>query len=55
VDLGTSTTPTLVISSIQERGESRSYAKGVAGGAIDAMLTPEEQQAFEAAKTGEGI
>jgi hypothetical protein len=44
----------LVFSSIHARGESRTYAKGVVGGASDATLTPEEQQALAAARTGEG-
>ncbi|MFQ6170840.1 DUF4446 family protein [Oryzobacter sp. R7] len=43
----------LVISSIHARGESRTYAKGVVGGSSDATLTPEEQQALAAARTGE--
>jgi hypothetical protein len=43
----------LVFSSIHARGESRTYAKGVVGGASDATLTPEEQQALAAARTGE--
>ena len=43
----------LVISSIHARGESRTYAKGVVGGTSDATLTPEEQQALAAARTGE--
>jgi hypothetical protein len=42
----------LVISSIHARGESRTYAKGVVGGESDATLTPEEQQALAAARTG---
>jgi hypothetical protein len=42
----------LVVSSIHARGESRTYAKGVVGGASDATLTPEEQQALAAARTG---
>jgi hypothetical protein len=42
----------LVISSIHARGESRTYAKGVVGGSSDAVLTPEEQQALAAARTG---
>lgn len=42
----------LVFSSIQARGESRTYAKGVVGGSSDATLTPEEQQALAAARTG---
>ena len=42
----------LVVSSIHARGESRTYAKGVVAGASDATLTPEEQQALAAARTG---
>jgi hypothetical protein len=42
----------LVVSSIHARGESRTYAKGVVGGESDATLTPEEQQALAAARTG---
>lgn len=42
----------LVISSIHARGESRTYAKGVVGGTSDATLSPEEQQALAAARTG---
>jgi Protein of unknown function (DUF4446) len=42
----------LVFSSIHARGESRTYAKGVVGGASDATLTPEEQQALAAARSG---
>ncbi|MCE1178124.1 DUF4446 family protein [Actinomycetota bacterium] len=42
----------IVISSIHARGESRTYAKGVVAGASDATLTPEEQQALAAARTG---
>lgn len=42
----------LVISAIHARGESRTYAKGVVGGASDATLSPEEQQALAAARTG---
>jgi len=42
----------LVISSFQARGESRSYAKSVVGGASEVKLTPEEQQALAAARTG---
>jgi hypothetical protein len=41
-----------VFSSIHARGESRTYAKGVVGGSSDATLTPEEQQALAAARTG---
>jgi hypothetical protein len=43
----------LVFSSIHARGESRTYAKGVVGGASDATLTPEEQQALASARTGQ--
>ena len=42
----------LVFSAIHARGESRTYAKGVVGGGSDATLTPEEQQALAAARTG---
>jgi Protein of unknown function (DUF4446) len=42
----------LVVSSIHARGESRTYAKGIVAGASDATLTPEEQQALAAARTG---
>jgi hypothetical protein len=42
----------LVFSSIHARGESRTYAKGDVGGGSDATLTPEEQQALAAARTG---
>ena len=42
----------LVLSSIHARGESRTYAKGVANGTSDTTLTPEEQQALAAARTG---
>ena len=42
----------LVFSTIHARGESRTYAKGVVGGGSDATLTPEEQQALAAARTG---
>ncbi|MDF3044711.1 MAG: hypothetical protein K0R30_939 [Ornithinibacter sp.] len=42
----------LVLSSIHARGESRTYAKGVVGGTSDATLSPEEQQALAAARTG---
>jgi hypothetical protein len=44
----------LVLSSIHARGESRTYAKGVVGGGSDVTLTPEEQQALAAARTGSG-
>lgn len=42
----------LVISSIHARGESRTYAKGLVAGKSDTTLTPEEQQALAAARTG---
>jgi hypothetical protein len=44
----------LVISSIQEGGESRSSAKGVLGGISHITMTPEEQQALAAARAGKG-
>ena len=44
----------VVLSSIHARGESRTYAKAVVGGGSDATLTPEEQQALAAARTGTG-
>jgi len=44
----------LVISSIHARGESRTYAKGVVEGNSEVTLSPEEQQALAAARTGEG-
>jgi hypothetical protein len=44
----------LVISSIQARGESRSYAKSVVGGASEVTLTSEEQQALATARTRKG-
>ncbi|PRY55628.1 uncharacterized protein DUF4446 [Knoellia remsis] len=42
----------VVLSSIHARGESRTYAKGITDGGSDATLTPEEQQALSAARTG---
>jgi hypothetical protein len=36
----------LVISSINGRSETRTYAKGVKGGSSDASLSPEEEQAI---------
>ena len=42
----------VVFSAIHARGESRTYAKGVVKGTADATLTPEEQQALAAARTG---
>lgn len=43
----------VVLSSIHARGESRTYAKGITDGGSDATLTPEEQQALSAARTGQ--
>lgn len=42
----------LVLSSIHARGESRTYAKGIVGGDSEIVLTPEERQALDAARTG---
>jgi hypothetical protein len=42
----------MVISSIHARGESRTYAKGIAGGDSAVVLTPEERQALDAARSG---
>ena len=36
----------LVLTSINGRSETRTYAKGVAGGRSDAPLSPEEQEAI---------
>ena len=44
----------LVISSIHARGESRTYAKGVVESGSEVTLSPEEQQALVAARTGKG-
>ena len=44
----------LVISSIHARGESRTYAKGIVEGDSEITLSPEEQQALAAARTGKG-
>jgi hypothetical protein len=44
----------MVISSIHARGESRTYAKGIVGGDSEIVLTPEERQALDAARTGSG-
>ena len=43
----------IVVSAIHARGESRTYAKGIVGGTSDVTLTPEEQQALAAARTGD--
>ena len=42
----------LVLTSIHGRSESRTYAKGVAGGDSETTLTPEERQAVAAARKG---
>ncbi|MFZ0324704.1 MAG: DUF4446 family protein [Actinomycetes bacterium] len=42
----------LVITSINGRSETRTYAKGVKAGASDASLSPEEQQAITYARQG---
>ena len=42
----------LVITAISGRSESRTYAKGVQGGSSEHSLSPEEQQAIEAALRG---
>ena len=39
----------LVLSSINGRSETRTYAKGIAGGSSEAPLSPEEQEAVEQA------
>ena len=44
----------LVITAIHGRGETRSYAKGLVGGASEHTLSPEEQQAVDAARTEDG-
>jgi hypothetical protein len=44
----------LVVSSIHARGESRTYAKGIVEGDSEVTLSPEEQQALAAARTGKG-
>jgi hypothetical protein len=42
----------LVLSSINGRSETRTYAKGVQAGASDATLSPEEEQAIGFARRG---
>lgn len=42
----------LVITAISGRSESRTYAKGVQGGQSEHSLSPEEQQAIDAALRG---
>ena len=42
----------MVLSSIHARDESRTYAKGIVGGDSEIVLTPEERQALDAARTG---
>jgi Protein of unknown function (DUF4446) len=44
----------LVISSIHARGESRTYAKAVVESDGEVTMTPQEQQAVAAARTGKG-
>jgi hypothetical protein len=44
----------LVVSSINGRTETRTYAKGVKGGSSDAHLSPEEQQAIAYARRRAG-
>jgi hypothetical protein len=43
----------LVLTSIHGRGETRTYAKGLAGGGSEHALSPEEEQAVRAASAGE--
>jgi hypothetical protein len=45
----------VVISSINGRTETRTYAKGVKGGTSDAELSPEEEQAIGFARTTGGL
>jgi hypothetical protein len=42
----------LLLTSIHGRSEARTYAKGVLGGSSEQSLSPEEQQAIEAALRG---
>lgn len=42
----------VVLSSIHARGESRTYGKAVLDGDSDVVLTPEERQALDAARSG---
>ncbi|RIK14602.1 MAG: DUF4446 domain-containing protein [Acidobacteria bacterium] len=42
----------VVISSIHARGESRTYGKAVFAGDPEVVLTPEERQALDAARSG---
>lgn len=44
----------LVLTSINGRSETRTYAKGVKGGASEHTLSPEEQQAIGLATRGDG-
>lgn len=44
----------VVISSINGRSETRTYAKVVQGGRSSQMLSPEEEQALRAARLGRG-
>lgn len=45
----------VVLSSIHARAESRTYAKGIVGGQSDVTLTPEEQEALAAARSGRTV
>ena len=42
----------LILTSIHGRNEARTYAKGVTGGSSEMSLSPEEQQAIDAALRG---
>ena len=42
----------LILTSIHGRNEARTYAKGVTGGSSEQSLSPEEQQAIDAALRG---
>ena len=44
----------VVLTSINGRSETRTYAKGVQGGASELPLSPEEQQAVDYARRGRG-
>jgi hypothetical protein len=45
----------VVMSSILHREQARLYAKGIRDGQSDVELSPEENEAVEAAKTGRQI
>jgi hypothetical protein len=42
----------LILTAIHGRSEARTYAKGVIGGSSEQSLSPEEQQAIDAALRG---